>query len=507
VIVIAVVAWIGLRSVGRDDARDEACHDVTSLRDAHLLAQARSQYERLADAHGDSSCQTLKTALEDDQARRDLAIQEAQAYRHAATRSARADKLLVAAHAKNVATLKLDPKSEAARRSRETAERKHAARAKATNDLLRLAHLLYVEALSLDPHSDGARRALRRVLRRERLTRADAASVCADAGALADEGALPEARLLYERAIALGEGSGCAGVGLVTVAANRAAALRRVHDGRLRESADDQDGARTMYVRAVRRDASAPGAVSALLALDTPSGAWPTRSEHMGRWVSGTAADVGDVANWLKDNAVRVAFGVLVALALGLLLWRWWFAMRCRSPIALPILLPGVRTRVTLRDFAPADNKAALGTAASFASELSAKPLKLQGGAASTDAPKRSIDLCLVPDSTQAPTLNVQDLSAFPPAAGIAALVQFAAQLRPRHECVIVGQLLAAGDRGVGLQLQLSTSGAKSGEPWTMWADQLKVGPLPDTEAYYALAVHAAEWARPRLRARLEKSS
>jgi hypothetical protein len=403
----------------------------------------------------------------------------------------------VEAHAKNIATLKLDLHSKAARSSRTTAAFKHAERANATNDLLRLAHLQYVVALSLDPHSAGARRALRRVLRRERLTRADADAVCADASALADDGALPEARLLYERVMALGDPTGCAGGGVVTVAGRRADALRFLHEGRLQESDHHWADARAKYVKAVQSDASASGAVSALLALDAPSGAWPTWSESTGRWVSGAADDVGDVADWLKDNSVRIAFGVLVALALILLAWWWWFSVRARFP-KVP---PPVRTRVKLRDFTPANIQAAPGTAASFASELGEKPLLLEGGGGS------SIDISFPRADDAAPTLNVQDLTAFPPAAAIVSLVQFALQLRPRHECVIVGQLLAAGDRGVGLQLQLSVSGRRGGTPWTMWADQLKVGPLPDNEAYYALAIHAAEWARPRLHVQSETSS
>jgi hypothetical protein len=498
-LVVTPLVIAGVTLVRRGAAREDACSDIKSLLSAHLLRPARTQYERLADAAGDSSCKPTASQLGKDQSTRDSAIQEAQGYRQAALRSAQREKLLVSAHAKHVAALKLDPQSKAARRDRAAERLRHATRVDATNDLLVQAHRNYLTALSRDPHSEGARRALRRVLRRERVSPQTPEPTCADAAKLVDHGVLPEARLLYERVLAADDATRCAKHGLARLAGKRATAMAKLHEGRLRDADDNHAAARTSYVEAILNDATATAAVSALLALDVPSGEWGSWTESAGRWVSHAGGDFDGVADGAMAGATTIALAVLVVLAAGLALWWWLFALRCRVRKRPP--------RVRLRDFTPADSPAAPGTAASFANELSAKPLHLEGATTESNATASDIDIRYPPPAGEVAKLDVQDLSAFPPAAGIAALVKFAVRLRPKDERVVVGQLLGAGDQGVGLQLQLLTPRGKGDDPWTMWANELKVGPLPDTEAYYALAVHAAEWARPKLSAPTKGSS
>jgi hypothetical protein len=315
-------------------------------------------------------------------------------------------------------------------------------------------------------------------------------------------GLLSEARVVYARALATGRSTRCVHSGIRRLRARRGLGLRRLQDARAYDAAGDVPAARRQYVLALATDSSLTAAATGLQDLPMVSGRWPMWMEDTAVWVSPAADRVTQLAKDLTDKAAGIALALLAIGALGLLAAAGVVSMcrmaRVRRIVTnVPIVWRLSRTRVVLKSFAGADAAAAMSVAACFAAELRKPPLVL--GDTTPGGAGGNIDYVSAAVATEAAPPDVQDLSAFPPAMSMAAVLRFLGSILPRLEWQVLGQLMQEGREGVGLQIQLVQRRGQVGDLWTGWETDLRVARLPASEAYYALSIEAADWARGKL--------
>ena len=473
---LVVTRWVKVSHPEQDEILQTACADADTLRRAHLLDEAAAEYGAIVEVDAARSCEAGVGAA--------ARTRTAKEWRTDVLADLRISGELVerARQYRRAYVLHRGPSVQEGRRR---------ARQRATS--------AYLVALLIDPGATGARRGLQRVLRGlgGPTRQAAADRRCTLAGRLLDAGLLPEARTVYAQALRTGRTTSCTLAGLHRLRATRAMALEHVREAnQLRRAGDDK--ARAKYIAAFATD---PSLTTARRALASVPGTDPAdaRPWSQGSDVASEAVDTAKtVTAEVEKEPATVMVGVVV---LGLLFLLFTYALRllARFRILRPWMdhVPWCRsfTRIRIRTetFVADGDVSGRAVTDAFEDAVTQPPL-----AAEARRQNEKIDLDTSAGDAANGSPGHVDLFQAPTFAGIAAVVNWLANVVPRQEIKVTGRLLEGGQRGPGLKLQLYRRRGRPLDSQQFWHDEVLSSSDGEKSDYADLARYAAAWVRHR---------